>query len=42
MDSTEELRLNCRLSPDVYLGIVALTRDEAGWLALAGEGCIVD
>jgi aminoglycoside phosphotransferase family enzyme len=41
-DSTEELRLNRRLSPDVYLGIVALTRDVAGRLALAGEGHVVD
>ena len=41
-DSTEELRLNRRLSPDVYMGIVALTRDETGRLALGGEGRVVD
>src|SRR5581483_10114813 len=41
-DSSEELRLNRRLSPDVYLGIVALTEDDNGRLALAGEGRVVD
>jgi aminoglycoside phosphotransferase family enzyme len=34
----DELRLNRRFSPDVYLGMVALRRDRAGLLALEGEG----
>ena len=34
----EEVRLNRRLAPDVYLGVVALTRDAAGVLALEGGG----
>ncbi len=34
----EELRLNRRLAPDVYLDVVALTADASGRLALAGDG----
>jgi aminoglycoside phosphotransferase family enzyme len=34
----EELRLNRRLAPDVYLDVVALTADGAGRLAVAGDG----
>ena len=36
-----ELRLNRRLAPDVYLGVVPLTRSDGG-LALGGEGAPVD
>jgi aminoglycoside phosphotransferase family enzyme len=38
----EEVRLNRRLAPDVYLGVVSLTADENGRLALAGVGEVVD
>jgi aminoglycoside phosphotransferase family enzyme len=41
-NASEEVRLNRRLAPDVYLGIVALTRDEAGRLGLSNEGRVVD
>jgi aminoglycoside phosphotransferase family enzyme len=37
----EELRLNRRLAPDVYLGVIPLVRTGSG-LALGGEGAIVD
>lgn len=37
----EEVRLNRRLAPEVYLGIVPLTLGRHG-LALAGEGSVVD
>jgi aminoglycoside phosphotransferase family enzyme len=38
----EEVRLNRRLAPGVYLGIVALTRDAAGQLTLEGDGVPVE
>jgi aminoglycoside phosphotransferase family enzyme len=38
----EELRLNRRLAPDVYLGVVPLTIDAKGGLAVAGQGDAVD
>jgi aminoglycoside phosphotransferase family enzyme len=38
----EELRLNCRLAPAVYLGIVALTLDDQGHLQLGGSGTPID
>lgn len=38
----EELRLNRRLAPAVYLGVVALTLDEQGHLQLDGSGAPVD
>lgn len=41
-NSEEELRLNRRLAPDVYLGVVPLTREAGGELALGGEGPPVD
>lgn len=41
-DCEEEVRLNRRLAPSVYLGTLALTRDAAGRLALEGEGEPVD
>jgi uncharacterized protein len=38
----EEARLNRRLAPDVYLGVVPLTTDERGNLTLGGNGQPVD
>ncbi|MDP4252258.1 MAG: hypothetical protein Q8918_19340 [Bacteroidota bacterium] len=38
----EEVRLNRRLAKDIYLGIVPLTIEEDGRLALQGKGKIVD
>lgn len=38
----EEVRLNRRLAPDVYLGVVAVTRQSDGRLALDGTGETVD
>ena len=38
----EEVRLNRRLAADVYLGIVAITRDADGALALDDDGETVD
>ncbi len=37
-DAEEEVRLNRRLAPGVYLGVVALAMDRAGELALEAEG----
>lgn len=37
-----ELRLNRRLAPDVYLDVLAVTRDERGGLHFGGEGETVD
>ncbi len=34
----ESMRLNRRLAPDVYLDVVALTRDESGKLQVEGDG----
>lgn len=41
-DAEEEVRLNRRLAPDVYLGVVALVMDRQGGLALEGEGVPVE
>lgn len=41
-DCDEEVRLNRRLAPDVYLGTVPLVRDAAGRLHLGGEGEAAD
>jgi len=41
-DCEEEVRLNRRLAPDVYLGTLALTADERGALSLGGAGEVVD
>lgn len=41
-DCEAEVRLNRRLAPDVYVGVVPLTRDGAGRLTLAGAGEAVD
>ena len=38
----DEVRLNCRLSPDVYLGTLPITRTDRGGLELAGCGEPVD
>lgn len=38
----EEMRLNRRLAPDVYLGVVPLTCDPDGRLAIGGQGQPVD
>lgn len=38
----EELRLNRRLSPDVYLGVVALYDDGNGGLCFDGDGEVVE
>jgi aminoglycoside phosphotransferase family enzyme len=38
----EEVRLNRRLAPDVYLGVVALRVDTRGRLQLGGDGAVVD
>lgn len=37
-DCEEEIRLNRRLAPDVYLGLASLTADRAGRLKLNGSG----
>jgi aminoglycoside phosphotransferase family enzyme len=38
----DELRLNRRLAPDVYLGLSRITREAHGTLALDGRGEVVD
>jgi aminoglycoside phosphotransferase family enzyme len=38
----EELRLNRRLAPDVYLGVIALTVTAAGLLQFGGTGPVAD
>jgi aminoglycoside phosphotransferase family enzyme len=38
----EELRLNLRLAPEVYLGVIPLTLDRQHQLGLAGSGTVVD
>jgi aminoglycoside phosphotransferase family enzyme len=38
----EELRLNRKLAPDVYLGLVPLVADTAGRLRVGGDGTVVD
>lgn len=38
----DEVRLNRRLAPDVYLGVVALRVDAHGRLRLGGDGAVVD
>jgi len=34
----EEVRLNSRLAPETYLGVVGLTRDDSGQIHVEGEG----
>ena len=41
-DCEEEVRLNRRLAPDVYLGVTTLTAAKDGSFALAGPGPAVD
>lgn len=41
-DCHDEIRLNRRLAPQVYLGVARLTREDDGALALDGHGGIVD
>ncbi len=41
-DCLEEVRLNRRLAPDVYLGVVALTLQDGQALALGGSGVPVE
>lgn len=41
-DSEEEVRLNRRLAPHVYLGTLALTHDGSGRLMIGGSGETVD
>lgn len=38
----EEIRLNRRLAPDTYLGVVPLTLEADGKMALAGAGKVID
>jgi aminoglycoside phosphotransferase family enzyme/predicted kinase len=38
----EEVRLNSRLAPGIYLGVVPITRGADGQLHLGGEGTAVD
>ena len=38
----EEVRLNSRLAPETYLGVVSITRDQSGELHVGGDGEIVD
>ncbi|MCO5167668.1 MAG: hypothetical protein M9894_15070 [Planctomycetes bacterium] len=41
-NAAEEVRLNRRLAPDVYLGVAPLARDPAGRLALGAPGEVPD
>ena len=41
-NSTEEVRLNRRLSSNVYLGVIPLIKDAGGNLAMADSGEVVD
>lgn len=41
-DAEEEVRLNRRLAPGVYLGVVALAVNRTGGLVLEGDGTPVD
>lgn len=42
IDSLEEVRLNRRLAPGVYLGVVPLTLEPSGALSIRGAGEVVD
>jgi aminoglycoside phosphotransferase family enzyme/predicted kinase len=37
-----EVTLNARLAPNVYLGVVPVTRDQLGFHAIRGDGEVVD
>lgn len=38
----DELRLNRRLAPDVYVAVLPVTRDISGELKLGGRGDVID
>jgi hypothetical protein len=38
----EEVRLNRRLAPDVYVGVLPITRTATGGVALGGDGPVAD
>jgi len=42
LNCEEEVRLNRRLAPKIYIGTVPLTADAAGQLQLGGDGAAVD
>ncbi|MFW6027510.1 MAG: hypothetical protein ACOC91_01750 [bacterium] len=42
INARREVRLNRRLAPGVYYGVVALTKEQPGRLALGGGGRIID
>ena len=42
MNCLDEVRLNARLAPGVYLDVVALVEDATGALSLGGHGGVVD
>lgn len=41
-DCNEELRLNRRLAPDVYLDVAPLTIDDTGKISVQGHGKVID
>jgi aminoglycoside phosphotransferase family enzyme/predicted kinase len=38
----EEVRLNSRLAPDIYVGVEPITREAGGSFAISGKGEVVD
>jgi hypothetical protein len=38
----EEVRLNRRLAPHIYLGVVPITRSPDGWLQIGGDGPAIE
>lgn len=42
LDCQDEVRLNVRLAPGIYLDVVALVEDSAGALSIGGNGGVVD
>jgi aminoglycoside phosphotransferase family enzyme len=42
MNCQDEVRLNARLAPGIYLDVVALVEDTTGALSLGGHGRVVD
>ena len=41
-NARNEVRLNRRLAPDVYLGVAAVTRSRNGGIEINGKGAVVD
>ena len=41
-NARNEVRLNRRLAPDVYLGVVAVTRCRDGGIEVDGKGAVID